>query len=240
MPEIGKLTAYRRDAKGKGAARRTRFQGRLPAVCYGRGFDPIAISVNPVELREALDPEKQRNTVIEMTVEGEDRPRDVLLRDVQRDPVHDEILHADFQAVRRDEEVNVTVPIVLAGRPEGVKLGGILHQAFRDLGVACLPDRIPAKVEIDVSGLLIGQALHVSDLALGEGVRALVDPRASIASVVAPKEEKTATEAAAEAAATAEAAAAEPGAEPAAGAAPGAAAAPAAPAAAPEEKGKKK
>jgi len=235
MPEVGKLTAQRRTGTGKGAARRTRAQGRLPAVCYGRGREPMSLSVDPLALRAALDPVKQRNTLIEMNVEGADGPIDVLLREIHRDPVDDRLLHADFQAVRRDQEVKVTVPVVLLGKPEGVKLGGILHQAYRQLRVACLPDRIPLRLELDVSGLLIGQALHASDLALGQGVRALVGPKESIASVVAPKEEKTTTETAAEAAATAEAAAGEAGATPAAGAAPGAVpaagAAPGAPAA---------
>jgi large subunit ribosomal protein L25 len=250
MPEVGKLAAQRRTTTGKGAARRARVRGRLPAVCYGKGMDPIALDVDPIELRGALDPVKQRNTVIAMTIDGESRPVDVLLRDLHRDPLDDRLLHADFQAVRRDEEVRVTVPVVLLGKPEGVKLGGILHQAYRQIRVACLPDRIPVKVELDVSSLLIGQALHASDLKLGEGVRALIDPKESIASVVAPKEEKTTTETAAEAAATAEAAAGEAGTPAAPGAAPAAApgAAPGAPAPAAkaddkakkEDRGKKK
>ncbi|MEK6608615.1 MAG: 50S ribosomal protein L25, partial [Myxococcota bacterium] len=218
MPEIGKLSVELRTQTGKGPARRARARGVVPGVCYGRGTKPFTITVDPDALAEALDPSRGQNTLIEVSL-GDGTTRKVLLRDVQKHPLSGLLLHADFMVVDEGTEVRVTVPVALTGKPEGVKLGGILHQAFHSLRVACRPTSIPAKFEVDVSSLLVGQAVHVSDVKFGEGVRPLADLREAIASVVAPKEEKTEVEATAAAATAAEAAA---GAVPAAGAAPGA------------------
>lgn len=226
MPDIGKLTVQTRSASTKGAARKVRARGLVPGVCYGRGIEPVAVALKADDLRGALDPQRGANTVIAMELAGSGQTWNVLLRDVQRDALSQQVLHADFMVVRNEEDVRVTVPVVLIGKPEGVTQGGILHQNYRRLPIACRPDRIPIKVEVDVTKLTIGHAVHISELKLGEGIRPLVDPRESIASVVAPKEEKTVSDEAAAAATAAEAAAgAVPGAAPtgAPGAAPGAA-----------------
>ncbi|MGZ3342887.1 MAG: 50S ribosomal protein L25 [Reyranella sp.] len=204
----------------KTATRRLKAQGLIPGVCYGQGAEPLTVSVDPKLLVKSLDPVKKTNTVISMTVKGApsgDQTLTVMVRDYQKDPIKGHLVHADFIRVSLDKEVHATVPVVLTGKAAGVVAGGILHQVIRILEIAALPDKIPVKIEVDVTPLNMGDAVHVRDLKLGEGVRPLVDPGTSVCSVTAPKAEKV--EAVAEV--PAEGAAAAPGAE-------GAAAAPAA------------
>jgi large subunit ribosomal protein L25 len=219
--ETGKLEAEVRTSSGKGWDHRLRQSGRIPAICYGPDAEPISMALDPRALSKALDPEKRHNTLINLTVRGggAEQVLTVMLKDFQTDPVKRHVLHADFVRVDVTKPVKVTVPVVLTGKAEGVKVGGILHQVFRMVDVECLPDRIPTQVEADVSPLQIGQALHVSDIKLSEGVRLLLDAKQSIAVVVAPKAEKTPEEEAAEAAEAAAAEGAVPGAAPAEGAA---------------------
>jgi large subunit ribosomal protein L25 len=224
--EVGKLEVHIRKDSGKEHAHKLRQAGRIPAVCYGGGEKPIALALDPRELKDALDPEKRQNTLITMTIKGDgaDRQLTVLLKDYQTDPLRNAVLHADFVRVDLQKEINVTVPLLLTGKPVGVTVGGILHQVFRKVDVACLPDRIPTKLEADVSALNIGDALKVSDVKVTAGVRVLLDAKQSVAVVVAPKEEKAEEAAAVEGAVEgAEGAAAAPaeGAKPGEGAAPG-------------------
>jgi len=190
--EVGKLEVRIRRDHGKGYAHKLRQAGKIPAVCYGGGEEPIALALDPRALKDALDPEKRQNTVITMTVKGDaaERQLTVMLKDYQTDPLKNTVLHADFVRVDLQKEIRVTVPLLLTGKAEGVKIGGILHQVFRMIDVACLPDRIPTKLEADVSALNIGDALKAADIKVAEGVRVVLDPKQSVAVVVAPKEEK--------------------------------------------------
>ena len=231
---IGQLNVEYRTGTGKGVARRLRADGKIPGICYGPGAEPIPIALDPRALLKALDPQKRKNTLITMKVAGRDGQPEltVMLRDYQLHPLSHELEHADFIQVRMDQEVRVTIPIELVGKPEGVKVGGLLNIVYRTIEVAAKPSAIPDKISINIEKLEIGDAVHVGDLKLPEGVRPLVEAGAAIASVVAPKAEKE--EAPAAEAVPAEGAAAVPGAAPGApGAAPGApGAAPGAPAAA--------
>ena len=223
--EVGKLSVEYREGTRKSLVRRLRATGKIPAVCYGQGAEPMTLTVDPTLLVRSLDPIKKTNTVIKMTVTGApggDQELTVMVREVQKDLLRGQLTHADFIRVSLDKEVHATIPIVLTGKPEGVKLGGILHQVIRNLSVMALPDKIPVKLEVDVTNLNMGDAIHVRDLKLGEGVRALIEGGTSVCSVTAPKAEKVETPVVAEGAvAEGAAAAAVPGKE-------GAAAAPAA------------
>jgi large subunit ribosomal protein L25 len=222
--EVGKLNVEFRGNKGKSEARRLRAAGKIPAICYGQGKEPLPLSLEGVELLKSLDPIKKTNTVLTLTVanapEGHDGTLTVMLRDYQKDALRGHVTHADFIRVDLDKPVHATVPVILIGKSEGVKLGGIMHQVIRILPISCTPDKIPAKLEVDVSALGMNEAIHVRDVKLGEGIKALTDGGSTICACTAPKAEKEAAPVAAEGAA-AEGAAAAPGAE-------GAAAAPAA------------
>jgi large subunit ribosomal protein L25 len=232
---FGKLTAQRRTTTGKEAAAKLRAAGKIPAVCYGHKQDPIALTVDPLELKKALDPAKRQNTLIDLTVEheGQREQMSVMLKDYQVDDLKHVVLHADFVRVAADQVVEVPVPLLLDGKPEGVKAGGTLHQVFRTLPVVCVPGKIPSAISGDVSALQIGQALQVKGLvALPEGVKIKLPDNQTIAIVIAPRK--------IEEAAPAEGVAAE-GATPAEGAegAPAEGAKEEAPAEAPKGKGKK-
>jgi large subunit ribosomal protein L25 len=164
-----------------------------------------------------------------------------MVREAQVNPLSRRLVHVDFLRVDLDTEVHVTVPLLLTGKAVGLTNGGNLHQSMHVIAIAAKPAAIPTKLEADVTALDIGDALHVSDLKLGEGVRALLDPREAIASVVAPKAEKVEAEAApVEGAVPAEGAAAAPAAGGAAAPAAGGKGGAAAPAAAGKEEKKGK
>jgi large subunit ribosomal protein L25 len=237
--EFAKVNVDIRSATSKGAARRVRSAGSVPGVLYGRKREPIAVTFNEKELLKSLDKDKRRNTVLKLTVRDAGKSEEVtaMVRDAQINPLSRRLVHVDFLAVDLNAEVNVTVPLVLTGKPIGVTNGGNLHQSMHLVPIAAKPAAIPTKLEVDVSGLDIGDALHVSDLKLGEGVRVVLAAKEAIASVVAPKAEKVEEAAAApvEGAVPAEGAAA-----PAAGGAAPAAGAAAAPAAGGAKKEEKK
>jgi large subunit ribosomal protein L25 len=247
--DFAKVSFEIRNQSGKGPARRSRSAGKLPAVLYGHKLEPMSITVDPTELTHALDKERKRNTVFTLQMKNGAQPEDVMamIRDVQIDPLSRRPVHVDFIRVSMSEEVKVSVPLVLTGTALGVVNGGQLHLSHHTLPIAAKPDAIPTKIEVDVTALDIGDALHATDLKLPAGVRTTLGAKEAIASVVAPHIEKTETEAAAtaEGAAPAEGAAAAPaagaaapaggaaapgakGAAPAAAAAKGGAAAPAA------------
>ncbi|MBW1684865.1 MAG: 50S ribosomal protein L25 [Deltaproteobacteria bacterium] len=183
------LNVETRQGAGKGVARKLRAAGRIPGVCYGKGEPSFSISLDPRALRHLLEQsEAGMNTLINLAVEGGGSfdGKMVLVRELQKDPVEGSYLHADFFAVDVQHAVEVSVPIHIIGRAPGVELGGILDQALREIDLECLPLAIPSEIVADVSELDVGQSLHVSDLALPEGVELRSDPGLSVVSVVAP------------------------------------------------------
>jgi large subunit ribosomal protein L25 len=242
--DFAKVSVELRSQSGKGGSRKVRAGGKVPGVLYGHKAEPLSVSFDEKTLVQSLDKEKRRNTVFTLTVAGGGKSEEVtaMIRDAQIDPLSRRLMHVDFLRISLDDEVHVTVPLLLIGKAVGVTNGGNLHQSMHAILIAAKPAAIPSKLEADVTALEVGYALHVSDLKLGAGVRALMDPKEAIASVVAPKAEKLEAEAApVEGAVPAEGAPAAAGAAGAAPAEGGAAAkgGAAAPAAA-EKKGEKK
>jgi large subunit ribosomal protein L25 len=197
------LSVTARENSGKGAARSLRKDGRVPAVIYGHGREPQTLSINTRDLEKLLEHISAENTVIDLDLGG--TTSRTLIREIQRHPFKRQILHVDFQELVAGEKVIVRVPVILIGVPDGVRMdGGILDQTMRELEVEVDPSNIPNHIEVDVTKMVIGSSLHVSDITLPEGVEVIAEEDASVAVVSAPR-------AAVEAAATEEAAA---GAEP--------------------------
>jgi len=195
------LIAELREKTGKGVARKLRAKGFVPAIFYGPRTQSIPISVEVKALRKTLQTEAGENVLIELDIKrnGESDKKVVMLKDVQIDALSGDILHADFYEIAMDETLKVEVPLNLLGKPEGTKLGGILEQIRRSIEIECLPGDIPKRIDIDVSGLKIGDSIHVRDLKI-EKVKILSDPNLTIATVVPPTvEEKVAEEAVTEA-----------------------------------------
>lgn len=180
------LSAQARDNGGKGIARKLRGEGRVPAVVYGHGRDPLPLSINTRELEKLLDHISAESTVIDLDIDG--KPSRTLIREIQRHPFKRQILHVDFQELVAGEKVSVNIPIVLVGIPAGVRLdGGMLDQTMRELEIEVDPSNIPNHVEVDVTELTIGSSVHVRDLILPEGVEVLDDDDASVCVVSAPR-----------------------------------------------------
>lgn len=196
------LKSTRRDGVGKGVARRLREAGRVPAIYYGRGEEPVALSLHAKEIETLLHGASASNVIVDLKVEGAAAAdRKAILREVQRHPVRGTILHVDLQHISLSERITVEVPIVLVGVPTGVKDGGgILEHILREVEVECLPTDIPQNFSIDVSHLNIGDSVHVSDIAKGN-VDVLTEAEQPVATVVPPtvlEEVKPAEEAPAE------------------------------------------
>jgi large subunit ribosomal protein L25 len=196
------LSAQERTATGKGGAKRTRRDGLVPAVLYGRDRAPRPVAVGRKELVSALHT-AGRNALIDLRIAqdpgaagrdgGDAQTEVVMIEEIQRDHIKREILHVDLHLISLTEALEVSVAVVLTGTPEGVASGGgILEQPLREVEVKCLPTQIPDRLTLDVSGLRVGASLHVSDLRVAEGIEILTPPQEVLAAVVAPAVEEEA------------------------------------------------
>jgi large subunit ribosomal protein L25 len=182
------LSAEAREGVGKGVNRKLRAAGRIPGVIYGKKRDPQAIHLDPSALEKLLRGSGAGlNTLIDLSVGG--RTDTVLVKELQRHPVKGAFWHVDFYQVDLTRKITVSIPLHFVGKARGVEFGGILDHPLRELEVECLPRAIPEFVEVDVSALEIGESIHVSDLALPEGVEVKTDAALPVASVVLPAAE---------------------------------------------------
>ena len=179
------LSATPRTETGKGVARKLRAQHSVPGVLYGHHREPQPLVLDARELDRLVERYATETTVVELGLDGQSVR--TLIREVQRHPVKRNVLHVDFQALVAGEKVTVDIPIVLLGTPAGVKLGGVLDQTMRELTIHVDPSNIPNHIDIDVSGLELGQSIHVSDVPLAEGVTVLDDPDTTICVVAPPR-----------------------------------------------------
>jgi large subunit ribosomal protein L25 len=213
MPEV--VIAKPREGKfNKNAARRVRVAGKIPAVLYGPGHQPVAIEVDPKQISRILFSETGHNTIFDVEVTGQSTAKAMIV-DWQREPINDLLIHIDLKRIAMDKVLHVNVRVKLLGIPLGVKnSGGILDQVLREVEIECLPADIPGHIDLDVSNLEMFESLRVSDLPHSDKIKYLNSEDATVAHVVSIREEApTAAEAevAAAAAAAAEgAAAAEP------------------------------
>ena len=180
------LSASVRTETGKGAARKIRQAGNIPAVIYGHGREAQSLMINARETDKLLKSIAISSTVIELSIEG--KSARTLIREVQRHPFKRTITHIDFQELVAGETVSVRCPIVYVGVPEGVRLeGGLLDQIMHQLHIEVDPSAIPNHIDVDVSALKIGNTLHVSDLVLPAGIKVLDEPGTTVCIVQVPK-----------------------------------------------------
>ena len=179
------LSAALRTETGKGAARALRREGRIPGIIYGHAREPQPPTVDAKELGRLLD-HVTESTVIELSLDG--KPTKTLIREVQRHPFKKQFVHIDFQELVAGESIIVRIPLVFRGVAEGVKVGGgIMDTPMRELEVEVDPSNIPDHIDVDVTKMTIGHALHVSEIVLPPGVKVLDDPDSAVAIVAAPK-----------------------------------------------------
>jgi large subunit ribosomal protein L25 len=200
--ENNNLEALPRVAGNKNEARRVRRGGKIPAVVYGAGKSASSVSVDPRQVLRILHSETGHNTIFDLSLDGESTK--AMIVDWQYEPIKGKLLHIDLQRIAMDRKLTVTVPIELKGEPEGVKTqGGLLEQMLREVEIECLPGDIPSFIELDVSSLVFGKVLRVSDLPKSAKIEYLTDENQPVAHITTVKEEVVATPeaAAAEAAA---------------------------------------
>jgi large subunit ribosomal protein L25 len=187
------IRADKRAASTKSELKRLRDQGKIPGVVYGKQLkSPALIAVDEKELLNLL--RGHARSVLELDIQGEGK-RHVMINEVQRDMIKQNVLHVDFRQVNMDEEVRTTVPIEIEGQAAGVKQGGIMQVLLHELEVRCLPKDLPASIPIDVSAVDIGENLLVGDLKLPDTIQVLSDANEVIVTILAPQKESEAEEA---------------------------------------------
>ncbi len=210
MPEI--VVAKAREGKfNKNAARRVRAAGKIPAVLYGPGHDPVAVEVDPKQISRILYSETGHNTIIDVEVAGQPAAKAMIV-DWQREPLKDRLIHIDLKRIALDKVLRVRVRVKLLGIPVGVRTeGGVLDQVLREVEVECLPADIPSHIDVDVSELGMHQVVRVNGLPRSGKIKYLTPEDATVAHVVSIREEVVAAPETAEAAVAAPGEAAAPG-----------------------------
>jgi large subunit ribosomal protein L25 len=179
-----KLDTELRDDNGKGVARKLRAAGRVPAVFYGHGQATVALSVDARQMVHVLHSAGGSNVLLDLIVDG--KPHLAMPREIQRDHIHNTLIHVDFLAVSRTEKIAVDVPVIEIGEAAGVKEGGVVEHHLRDLHIESLPQDVPEHIEVDITDLNIGDMIHVRDVVVPEGVTILTNPDDAVLSVITP------------------------------------------------------
>jgi large subunit ribosomal protein L25 len=179
-----KLQVQERERRGSAESRRLRREGLVPGVLYGKGNTPHAICVSERELRRVLTGPSGLHAILDVMLEGQTTTHASILKDFQQDPLRGRISHIDLQEVRLDQPITAQVAVQLVGEPAGVKEGGVLSQVQREINVEALPMEIPEHIELDVSGMAIGDTLRLADLPGRDGVKYLDDPDETVLATV--------------------------------------------------------
>jgi large subunit ribosomal protein L25 len=179
-----KLKAERRDRTGKETAHKIRAAGRVPAVVYGRGMEPMHVSIDSRELFHLLHTDAGVNVLVDLRVDGDHFL--ALPREVQRDLIKGRFVHVDFLRIARDEKITVEVPVHIVGESHGVKEGGVVEHHLWTLHVECLPTDVPTHIDADITKLGINESLKVSDLKAPEKSTVLTSADEVVVSVVPP------------------------------------------------------
>lgn len=186
--QVTKIAATIRTEHGKGANRRLRAAGKLPAVSYGAGSNTRSLVVDPGVVAAVLTSDLGVNSVVELEVEG--KVTSAMIGEYQYHPLSRELLHADFVEVGADQKVEVKVPLRLTGKAKGIIMGGKLREVFRELPIRCVPSAIPTEIVHDITELDVEQTLSVQDLTLPEGVEVLLGGKRTVAVIAADRRAK--------------------------------------------------
>jgi large subunit ribosomal protein L25 len=179
-----KLQVQEREHRGSADARRLRKQGMIPGVLYGKGKESYAICVPERELRRVLTGAGGLHAILDVVLDGQSATHASILKDYQQDPIRGHISHIDLQEVRLDQPIQASVTVQLVGEPAGTKEGGVLSQVQREINVEALPMEIPEHIDLDVSGMAIGDTLRLADLPEREGVKYLDNPEETVLATV--------------------------------------------------------
>ncbi len=176
------LLAQKREETGKGSARKLRKTGLIPAVLYGKDRDPVNLKLDASKVEDVVG----GNVIIDLSLEDETEP--VMVKEVQRHVIKQDLLHVDFYQVDLEEKIEVEVPVETVGQSIGEREGGILEVILRKIEISCLPTNIPETFEVDISELEVGDSVSVADLEVDEDIEIITDSDETIAAIVVPSE----------------------------------------------------
>jgi large subunit ribosomal protein L25 len=189
--DIIDLKVTERKGTGKGQARTLRSQGLVPAVLYGPDTETISLTVPAMEISRVFKQSESEHVILNLIIDnGGTRQKTVMIKELQTLPTTNEYLHVDFYEISMDRKITVKVPVEVIGKSEGIERGGNLQIVRHQLDVSCLPADIPAKIEVDISKLDIGDSVHVEEIVVGENVELLYDNNFTVVAVAAPTVEK--------------------------------------------------
>lgn len=195
--EIPIIKAQLRVKEGKASTKKVRKEGNIPSVLYGAKEQSILLKMNTKTFVKMLSHLEGKHPIVKLEIEGNihlDTP--AIIKEIQRDPVNNSIIHVDLQKIRLDQKIHTAVPVIIVGQSEGVKMGGVLDHQLRELEIECLAFQVPAHIEVDVTNLTLGRSIHVSDITPPEGVKILTDSDRVVVSIHVPRavEAKATTE----------------------------------------------
>ncbi|NVL90396.1 MAG: 50S ribosomal protein L25/general stress protein Ctc [Desulfobacterales bacterium] len=189
--EIFDLKVTQRNTFGKSSARELRRQGLIPAVLYGPKRESIPLTLSSLDLDKIYKDSGTEQVILKLIIKnGGTKNATAMVKEVQTSPVTDRYLHIDFYEISLYEEVVVNVPVAVTGKSKGVERGGLLQVVRHELEISCLPADMPDKIEVDVTGLDIGDSVHIGDIELGDKIRLLAAPGLTVLTVVAPTVEE--------------------------------------------------
>ncbi|MFA5287374.1 MAG: 50S ribosomal protein L25 [Candidatus Omnitrophota bacterium] len=191
------LDAEIREEIGKGKTKGLRDKGFIPAVIYADGKDALSLKLSHRQLVQLVHQHRIEGVIINLNIKDDKKHkfRPCLIKEIQHDPVHGDIVHVDFNQISLTKEIKVNVPIIAKGEAVGVKLeGGSLEHVLWEIEIECLPVNIPKDIEVDVSSLKLGESIHIRDIIVPSGVKIVNDPGAIIISVAAPMKEEAPVE----------------------------------------------
>jgi large subunit ribosomal protein L25 len=180
------LKVQARESRGSAASRRLRANGLIPGVLYGDGGESHPFCIEERELRRVLTGDHGLHAILDVVLDGSQKAHHAVLKEYQLHPTRPRLLHIDLQEVRLDQAIHSQVVVEIVGESEGVKEGGVLSQVTREVNVEALPMEVPDRLELDVSRMVIGDAMRVSDLRIPQGVKLLDDSETVLVTVTPP------------------------------------------------------
>ena len=184
------LSAKRRDETGKGAARKIRSTGQVPAVLYGKNQQPIHLTLDARETLHLFHSISVENTIVNVQIDDDKEELETLVREIQMHPFRPDLVHVDFFCIERGVALEVDIPVNYVGTPHGVREGGVLEIILHEFRVKCIPSKIPESIEIDIVRLDIGDSIHVSEIEMADDVELLTDPGHTACLVSVPRVEE--------------------------------------------------
>ncbi|MGD8835802.1 MAG: 50S ribosomal protein L25/general stress protein Ctc [Desulfobacteraceae bacterium] len=181
------LTAETRKTKGNSPARALRRAGRVPAILYGRDTDSVMLSIGANDMETVMKEGSVGQSIFNLAIDGGKNTRAAMIKELQTDPLSQNLMHIDFYEVSMDRKLKVNVPVTTTGKSVGVELGGMLQIIRRELEVFCLPNAIPQEITIDITDLDIGNSVHVEDITLEGDVEIPHDVNFTVLTVLSPK-----------------------------------------------------